>query len=161
MAQMLRNTKRMDEAIEEITGSKRSHMQVHYRSRNGRLTFAVEAGNPKEAFESIANLQDVFETEDACGLCKSSDTRFRVREAKGSKYYELRCAASNAQFRFGQNRRAAGCSLSALTPTANPYLIAAGSNGSPERNMLRNFHCCDPPLGWARSTAASGSDQCG
>ena len=79
-------------------------MECQYRSRNGRLYFKVEGGTQKELFENIADLQEIFESDENCGLCKSTDIRFRVREVKGNKYFELRCLACNAQFAFGQNK---------------------------------------------------------
>jgi len=79
-------------------------MECQYRSRNGRLFFKVEGGTQKELFENIADLQEVFEADEACGMCKSTNIRFRVRDVKGNKYFELRCLECNAQFSFGQNK---------------------------------------------------------
>ena len=91
-------------------------MEAQYRTRNGRLVFKIEAGTPKDLFEGIADLQEVYEADDACGICKSTDIRFRVREVQSNKYYEMRCAgvdprtgfACNAQLSFGQNKVGGG-----------------------------------------------------
>lgn len=79
-------------------------MKAHYRTANGRIVFEIEGGNQKELFENIADLQEVFEADSSCGMCKSQDIHFRVREVKGNKYFEIRCGACNAQFSFGQNK---------------------------------------------------------
>ena len=79
-------------------------MECQYKSRNGRLLFKVEGGSQKDLFEAISDLQEIFEADDACGMCKSTNIRFRVREFKGNKYFELRCLDCNAQFSFGQNK---------------------------------------------------------
>jgi hypothetical protein len=84
-------------------------MKVHYRSANARLVFEIEGATPKALFEKIALLQDVFEAEDKCGQCGSSNIRFRVRSVKTQasqdvRYFELRCMDCWAQFDYGQNQ---------------------------------------------------------
>jgi hypothetical protein len=84
-------------------------MKANYRSANGRLVFEIEGAGPKALFEQIALVQDVFEAEDKCGQCGSSNIRFRVRSAKtqASKdvcYFELRCKECRAQFDYGQSK---------------------------------------------------------
>lgn len=79
-------------------------MKVHYRSKTGRLVFEIEGGTQKEVFEGIADIQEVFEADDTCGLCKSPDIGFRVRDVQGNKYFELRCHHCYAQFNFGQSK---------------------------------------------------------
>ena len=85
-------------------------MKAHYRSANGRLVFEIEGAGPKALFEQIALVQDVFEAEDKCGQCGSSNIRFCVRSVKikASKdvvrYFELRCMECWAQFDYGQNQ---------------------------------------------------------
>ena len=84
--------------------------KVHYRTSNNRLSFEITGGTPKDIFEGIAQVQEVFEADYKCGCCNSPDISFRVREAKSAagkacKYYELRCNAPGcrARFSFGQN----------------------------------------------------------
>lgn len=79
-------------------------MEAQYKSHNGRLMFKIEGGTQKELFENIADIQEVFESDSVCGMCRSADIHFRVREVQGNKYFELRCGACNAQFAFGQNK---------------------------------------------------------
>lgn len=82
--------------------------KVHYRSRNGRLVFEITGGSPKDIFEGIADVQDVFEADEKCGCCNSDNIRFNVREVtkgpKTFKYFELRCLECWAQLQFGQNQ---------------------------------------------------------
>jgi hypothetical protein len=83
-------------------------MKAHYRSANGRLVFEIEGASPKALFEQIALVQDVFEAEDKCGQCGSSNIRFRLRnvktQAKDARYFELRCMDCWAQFDYGQSQ---------------------------------------------------------
>jgi hypothetical protein len=79
-------------------------MECQYKSRNGRLLFRVEGGSQKDLFEAIADVQEIFEADEACGMCKSTDIRFRVRRVKDNAYYELRCGSCNARFAFGQSK---------------------------------------------------------
>jgi hypothetical protein len=81
-------------------------VEAQYKTANGRIVFKIEGGNQKAIFEGIANLQEVFESEDKCGLCGYTAIRFRVREVtKGSKtykYFELTCPSCYGRFDFGQ-----------------------------------------------------------
>jgi hypothetical protein len=79
-------------------------VKCHYRSANNRLTFELDAGSQKDLFEGIATLQEIFESDSTCGMCNSTDLRFRVREVKDNKYYEMRCGKCNAQLSFGQHK---------------------------------------------------------
>ena len=79
-------------------------MKAHYKTKNGRITFEVEGELIKDIFEKIAQLQDIFESEQECGLCGSDSTRLVARENDGHKYHELRCLDCGGQFSFGQLR---------------------------------------------------------
>jgi hypothetical protein len=83
-------------------------VKCHYKTANNRITFEIEGGNQKAVFQGIADVQDVFETEDKCGLCNSTALRFRVRsvtkDGKQYKYFELVCSNCWARFDFGQNQ---------------------------------------------------------
>ena len=83
-----------------------NNVKAHYRTANGRIVFEIEEGSQKGLFEAISDLQEIFEADDTCGMkgCESTNIRFRVREVKGNKYFELRCLDCNAQFAFGQNK---------------------------------------------------------
>jgi hypothetical protein len=85
-------------------------MKCKYTSANGRLSFEVEADTQKAIFQKVADLQEVFEADEACGCCGSDHIRFRVRQsesrATGAKcdYYELHCHACGARLSFGQHQ---------------------------------------------------------
>jgi hypothetical protein len=78
-------------------------MEVLYRSRNGRLTAKVEADTPKALFESIAEFQEVFEADEKCGNCGSTNIRFNVRHIDSFTYYEHRCECG-AALGMGQSK---------------------------------------------------------
>lgn len=80
-------------------------MKVHYRTRNNRLTFEIEGATQKSLFEGIAELQEVFESDEACGLCKATDLLFRVRTHDDNKFYELVCRSCGAKLAFGQHKK--------------------------------------------------------
>ena len=67
------------------------------------IEFEVEGGSDKEFFEKFASLQEVFADED-CGVCKSKNTRFRVRDVDGNNFYERLCQDCSARLAYGQNK---------------------------------------------------------
>jgi len=82
-------------------------VKAHYRTKNGQITFEVQGEQVKDLFEQIAGVQEVFEAECECGLCKSKNVNFRVRTVDDNKYYELACECG-ARFQFGQNKKGGG-----------------------------------------------------
>ena len=85
-----------------------SAVEVQYKSRNGRLLFKIEGSGPKELFKGIAAVQEVFEIDDACGCCKSTDVVFRVRTIDNNDFYEIVCRACHAQLSYGQRKTGGG-----------------------------------------------------
>jgi len=85
-------------------------MKAHYRAAGGRLTFEVQGETPKELFAQIAALQDVFDAENVCGICGSSEIRFQHRHVEDFDYYELQCMAGECRgrFQFGQHKKGGG-----------------------------------------------------
>lgn len=81
-------------------------MKIRYQSKN-RLWFEWDASTHKEAFETVARVQEVFDIAH-CGRCQSTDIRFVVRENDGYKFYELRCNNCRAKLEFGQSREGGG-----------------------------------------------------
>ena len=79
-------------------------MKAHYRTASGRITFELEGSNAKELFRAIAEVQDVFEADAACGCCASPKIVFRVRVNDGNEFYELHCQQCFADLSFGQRR---------------------------------------------------------
>jgi hypothetical protein len=70
---------------------------------SGRVVFECDVANPKEAFEWLSALQELFE-ESACGLCEQNHLAYDVREHDGNNYYKLVCRDCHAQLDFGQRR---------------------------------------------------------
>lgn len=83
-------------------------MKAHFKSRNGRLVVEVEGQNVKSLFEEIASVQEILDADAQCGACSSADTRFRVRNIDGNKYYEMACEECGAALSFGQRRTGEG-----------------------------------------------------
>jgi hypothetical protein len=78
-------------------------VKAHYKTRNSRFTFEVEAGSQKELFREIADLQEIFEF-DACALCNSTRIVYRTRTVEGNDYYELVCLDCGGELPFGQHK---------------------------------------------------------
>ncbi len=70
-----------------------------------QLTFELDAEGARELFQQVAQIQEVFEAETACGLCQSEDIRYGYRVSGDYQFYELVCRKCSAQFRFGQKKQ--------------------------------------------------------
>lgn len=81
-------------------------MELQYRTRNGRLALKAEGESQKDLFKLLAMMQEVFDTEERCGVCQSSEVRFQVRTVDNFEHYELACCKSDcgARFEFGQHK---------------------------------------------------------
>ncbi len=82
-------------------------MEAQIKTAGGRLLIKIEAANVKELFNAVATVDEVFNSETACGLCNSADIRFVVRTVEENDYYELRCKCG-AKFAFGQSKKGGG-----------------------------------------------------
>lgn len=82
-------------------------MKAHYRTTNGRITFEVEAAEPKALFRELASIQEVFDSEHICGVCRSARIRMQARKVEDFDFYELVCTKSEcrARFAFGQAKK--------------------------------------------------------
>lgn len=78
-------------------------MRVQYTTSNGRLVFESDVSTPKEAFEWLATIQELFE-EPSCGLCHAVNWQCDVREFDGNAYYKLTCRDCGATLDCGQRR---------------------------------------------------------
>lgn len=78
-------------------------MKVKY-SVNNKLQFELEGSGQKEVFKELALIQEIF-GEEFCGLCKSTNVKYIVRNVDGNDYYELRCADCGAILAFGQHKK--------------------------------------------------------
>jgi hypothetical protein len=83
-------------------------VKANFKIGNGRLTFEVQGEKAKDVWAQVAQIEELFCAETACGLCQSTDLRYGHRVAmKGTKpchYYELVCRDCGAQFGFGQRQ---------------------------------------------------------
>lgn len=80
-------------------------MKAHYRTKSGRIVFEVQSDTAKGIFQSIAEVQEVFEADERCGCCDSDWLNFRVRHTSDkSDYYEMVCRDCGAALRFGQHK---------------------------------------------------------
>ena len=75
-------------------------MKVTYTTSNGRFAVELDSDSQKDAFESIAQFQEVFE-ESICGKCGSENLRFVVRNVDDNLFYEIRCQDCGARLELG------------------------------------------------------------
>ncbi len=82
-------------------------MKAHYKTASGRITFEVEGGNAKELFRELASIQEVFDAEQSCGVCKGTGIRFQARKVDDFDFYELTCTnpTCRARFSYGQAKK--------------------------------------------------------
>lgn len=86
-------------------------MELQYKSKNGQYHAKFEGKDPKEIIEQLYDFYRVFEQHDTCGLCKSKNIYFNVRNTKdGDKYYERKCGEEKcgAALTFHQNKKGGG-----------------------------------------------------
>lgn len=78
-------------------------MKLNYKVSN-KLSFELEGEGQKEIFKELSAIQEIF-GEESCGLCKSHNLRYVVRNIDDNDYYELRCADCGAILAFGQHKK--------------------------------------------------------
>lgn len=78
-------------------------MKLNYKVSD-RLSFELEGEGQKEIFKELSAIQEIF-GEESCGLCKSHNLRYVVRNVEGNDYYELRCVDCGAILAFGQHKK--------------------------------------------------------
>jgi hypothetical protein len=81
-------------------------MEAHFRTRNGQLSFKLSGATVKEVFEELAEVEEIFDMAQYCGVCQNTEIGHRVRENGGNKFYELHCLTPScrARFSFGQSK---------------------------------------------------------
>lgn len=79
-------------------------MKANYTTKDGRLSFDIDATDIKGIWKECAAIQEIFE-EGKCGKCESDDLRFVIRKTSDGKkeyeYHELRCNNCRAKLKFG------------------------------------------------------------
>ena len=85
-------------------------MIARYLTQNKQITFEVEAATQVEILEAIASIQEVFDSQRACGICNSAKLQFYKRTSSGQgkqvfTYHGIKCMESNcrARFEFGHS----------------------------------------------------------
>jgi hypothetical protein len=78
-------------------------MKLNYKVSE-KLSFELEGAGQKEIFKELSAIQEIF-GEEVCGLCKSHNIRYVVRNVDGNDYYELRCSDCGAVLAFGQHKK--------------------------------------------------------
>ena len=79
-------------------------MEAQYKTQDGHLILKVEGETQKDIFRELARAQETFEAESECGICKSTQIKFRVRTVDDNEYFELQCVCG-AKFAFGQHKK--------------------------------------------------------
>ncbi len=81
-------------------------IKAHYRTTTGRLTFEVQGETVKDIFREVASVQEVFDSEGACGVCQGTALRFLARKVDAYDFYELACQnpECRSRFEFGQTK---------------------------------------------------------
>jgi hypothetical protein len=82
-------------------------MRAKLKNKIGSVLVEVEAENTKDLFKLIAEADEVFNAEQSCGLCNSTDIHFVVRTVDDNNFYELRCSCGGS-FSFGQKKKGGG-----------------------------------------------------
>jgi hypothetical protein len=78
-----------------------------FKTGSGQLAFEITGETTKDVFKQIAAVQEVFDAERACGICKGKDLRFLARQVEDFDFYELACGnpQCRARFAFGQAKK--------------------------------------------------------
>lgn len=76
-------------------------MNIRYKVEN--LEVEVEGSDVKQCMAEVSSALEVFGN-NVCGACNSTKTVPSVREAGGSKFFEMRCLSCGAALGFGQKK---------------------------------------------------------
>lgn len=83
-------------------------MEFTYKTGNGKLLIKFTGDNIKDVFQEIAQAVEIFDAQDKCGKCGSTNINphFRIAGKDKYKYYELQCGnpECGARFSFGQSK---------------------------------------------------------
>lgn len=79
-------------------------MKATYKTRDGRMTFEIDATDLKGIWKQRAMIEEVFE-EEKCRKCDGNNLKFVIRKASDGKkeyeYHEIRCMSCGAKLPFG------------------------------------------------------------
>ena len=85
-------------------------MTARYMTTNRQLTFEITGATQQEVFEELAKIQEVFDTENTCGVCDGTSIKYQHRNVQGNDFHELVCRNPNcrARFSFGHSKQDKG-----------------------------------------------------
>lgn len=72
--------------------------------KGSHLVFDIQGETVKDCFRKIAEAQEVFEADRACGLCGQPNIQCRVRINDGNEFFELVCADCRGTLALGQTK---------------------------------------------------------
>ena len=65
-------------------------MNMTYASADGRMEFQIEGDSPKALFKKLSLVQEIFEADNKCGACGSSDIKFQARQHDDFEFLDRR-----------------------------------------------------------------------
>ena len=83
-------------------------MNMTYASADGRMEFQIEGDSPKALFKKLSLVQEIFEADNKCGACGSSDIKVQARQHDDFEFFELACRECSARLQFGQHKKGGG-----------------------------------------------------
>jgi len=104
-------------------------MKLSYTTVNGRTKFELEVATGKQAFEALANMQELFE-EPMCCCCKSTNIKCQVQRTKDDDtYFKYACNACGAQLDIGQRKDGKGMWIKRVDKDEQGVYVDIGVNG--------------------------------
>ncbi len=121
-------------------------MKAHLTIAGGSLTFELTAETPKDLFEQISSVQEVFEAETSCGCCDGDELRFLARQVDDFKFYEIACQNPDcrARFAFGQAKKGGGLFPKRKDEDGNWLPNRGWSKYQPKTEGVGNGHAAAP-----------------
>lgn len=79
-------------------------MGMHYTSKDGRFSTEIVEDTEVGCIEKLVDFQNLMERNNQCGLCKSEEVFWNIREVDDSRYYEKKCAKCGAALPYHCNK---------------------------------------------------------
>ena len=93
-----------DNPIIKVRSNTPMTVKYYVDPKGSHLIFEVEAETSKEIFRKIAEIEETFEGDNACGRCKSAWLRHRVRAVDKNEFFELVCGDCGSTLALGQTK---------------------------------------------------------
>ncbi len=75
-------------------------MTAKYATTNRQLVFEITGESAQDVFEELAKIQEVFDTENSCGVCNGTAIKYQHRTVQGNDFHELVCKEQTCRARF-------------------------------------------------------------